>query len=239
MMRCLLLALIASAAAAQSQQPLATLERSATVRSLFSAEEAARLSATLPLDQPVRFRLWLAEPAGGGVVVFVSPTDSGIPPDDWLPVLERKRLSYIAAEEFGNRKLKAQRVLTAMMALKLVQQSTSVDPQRTYIGGMSGGGRIASQTVTRFPQQFAGAVYIVGADFWMPRDARLRQRAAANRYVFITGERDFNRSEMRRVFSRYQSNGLIASLLMDLPAFAHEYPNAGQFGQAIDFLDGR
>jgi hypothetical protein len=92
---------------------------------------------------------------------------------------------------------------------------------------------------TRFPQKFSGALYIVGANFWMPTEARLRQRAAANRYVFITGAKDFNRREMRRIFSRYQSEGLAASLLMDLPVLGHEYPNIEQLGQAIDFLDAR
>jgi hypothetical protein len=83
------------------------------------------------------------------------------------------------------------------------------------------------------------ALALVGANFWMPDDADLRQKATSNRYVFITGEKDFNRSEMKRTFSRYRSKGLDASLLMDLPGFGHEYPTAQQLGQAIDFLDVR
>jgi hypothetical protein len=57
--------------------------------------------------------------------------------------------------------------------------------------------------------------------------------------VFITGERDFNRSEMRRVYARYQAKGVTESLLLDLPGFAHEYPNAAQLAQAVEFLDAR
>ena len=44
---------------------------------------------------------------------------------------------------------------------------------------------------------------------------------------------------MKRVYSRYQSSGLTASLLMDLPAFGHVYPDAEQLTQAIGFLDAR
>jgi predicted esterase len=236
--RALLLSLSVLAGSAHAQQTLATTERSATVASLFSPEEATALSKILPPGEPVKFRVWLAHSTRPGVLIFVSPTGSGAPPSGWLPVLQQKQLSWIAAEGFGNEKLKSQRVLVALMALKIIQQSV-VDPARTWIGGMSGGGRIASETAIRFPQKFTGALYIVGANFLMPDDKRLRQRAAANRYVFITGEKDFNRSDMRRVFSRYQSIGLRASLLMDLPAFAHEYPNAEQLGLAIDFLDAR
>jgi predicted esterase len=237
--RALLLATCAFATSAYAQQPLTTTARSASVASLFSTQEAAELSKILPPDEPLKFRVWIADSATPGVLVFVSPTDSGAPPTGWLQVLQRKQLSWIAAEGFGNEKPSAQRVLVALMALKLIRQSTPADPARTWIGGMSGGGRIASEMATRFPQKFSGALYIVGANFSMPEDARVKQRAAANRYVFITGEKDFNRSDMRRVFSRYQSTGLTASLLMDLPDFGHEYPNAERLGQAIDFLDAR
>jgi len=237
--RALLLAWVILAASAHAEQALVTLERSATLASLFPPEQATELSKTLPPDQPVKFRVWLSEANNSGVLIFVSPTDSGEPPAGWLPLLAQKRLSWIAAEGFGNQKLSSQRVLAVMMARELVRQMAAVNATRTYLGGMSGGGRIASETATRFPQWISGALYIVGANFWMPKDPRLKQRAAANRYVFITGARDFNRGDMRRVFSRYQSNGLTASLLMDLPGFAHEYPNAEQLGQAIDFLDGR
>lgn len=236
--RVLWFALAACAASAHAQQSPVTTELSATLETLFSPEEAAGLAKTLPLDRRVLFRAWLSESKDPGVLIFVSPTDSGEPPATWLPLLQQKQLSWIAAVGFGNQRLSAQRVLAAMMALELVRKS-ALDRNRIYIGGMSGGGRIASETATRFPQKFTGALYIVGANFWMPKDTRLRQRAAANRYVFITGEKDFNRSEMRRVYSIYQSSGLASSLLMDLPAYAHQYPDVEQLGKAIDFLDAR
>jgi len=237
--RSLLIALGAFAASAHAGESLVTTERSATLTSLFVPEEVVGLSKTLPPDKPVKFRVWLSESKNPGVLIFVSPTDTGEPPAGWLPLLQQKQLSWIAADGFGNQKLSAQRILAAMMALELIGQTAAMDPARAYIGGMSGGGRIASLTATRFPQKFSGAVYIVGANFSMPDDARLKPLVAANRYVFITGERDFNRSEMKRVYSRYLSTGMTASLLMDLSAFGHEYPNTEQLGQAIDFLDAR
>jgi hypothetical protein len=44
---------------------------------------------------------------------------------------------------------------------------------------------------------------------------------------------------MTRLFAKYQAAGVTQALLMDLPGFGHEYPNAEQFGKAIDFLDAR
>lgn len=104
---------------------------------------------------------------------------------------------------------------------------------------MSGSARIASQIITRFPQRFSGALYIVGANFWTSAEEPLKPRIAANRYVFVTGSRDFNQRDMRRAYSKYQRAGVTQALLMDLPGLGHEYPNAEQLGQAIDFLDAR
>ena len=226
-------------ASARAGESLATSERTATLSSLFKPEEIPALAKTLPADQTVKFRAWFSDDPNPGLIVFVSPTDSGEPPKGWLELLKQRRLSWIAADGFGNKQLSAQRVLVAVMGLSLAQKSAALDRKRIYIGGMSGGGRIASMTAPRFPQMFSGSLYIVGANFWMPDDEKLKQKAAANRYVFITGEKDFNRSEMKSVFSRYRKKGLASSLLLDLPGYAHEYPNVEQLGRAIDFLDAR
>lgn len=231
------LALAFLAAGSAHAQDLTTSESSVTLASSFSAEEVSRLSKTLPADQAVKFRVWWSDDPKRGVLIFVSPTDSGKPPEGWLELLQQKRLSWVAADGFGNRQPSAQRVLVAMMGLSLAQRTATPDRRRIYIGGMSGGGRIASMTAPRFPQMFSGGLYIVGANFWMPDDPKLKELAARNRYVFITGNEDFNHLDMKSVYSRYRKKGLDASLLMDIPGYGHEYPDVGQLGQAIAFLD--
>jgi len=231
------LCLLLLAASVHADEPLVTSERTATLSSLFRPDEIPALAKTLPADRIVKFRVWWSEDPHPGVIVFVSPTDSGKPPKGWLELLQQKKLSWIAADDFGNQQPSAQRVLAAVMALSLAQKTAELDRKRIYIGGMSGGGRIASMTAPRFPQLFSGGLYIVGANFWMPEDAQLKQKAAANRYVFITGTGDFNRTDMKGVFSLYRKKGLDSSLLMDLRDYGHEYPNVEQLGQAIDFLD--
>ena len=217
-----------------------TSARTTTLAALFPADEARALAATLPPDKPLRYRVRIPQNAAlSGVLVFVKPIDSGELPDNWASQLDRQNLIWIAAEDFGNDRPRAQRILAAIAGLKLIESSQAVDTRRVYIGGMSGGGRIASQAITRFPQRFNGALYIVGADFWTSAEEPLKPRIAANRYVFFTGSRDFNQRDMRRVFSKYKRAGVQQALLLDLPGLGHEYPNAEQLGQAIDFLDAR
>jgi pimeloyl-ACP methyl ester carboxylesterase len=218
----------------------ATIERTTTIAALFPADEAAALSKTLAVDRPLRFRVRTPRnPALSGVLVFVKPVNSGELPANWGTVLDQKNLIWIAADDFGNELPRAQRVLAALAAMKLIESTQAIDAQRIYVAGMSGGGRVASAIITRFPRRFTGALYIVGADPWTSAEQPLIARIAANRYVFVTGSGDFNRREMKRVFAKYQAAGVTHALLMDLPDFGHEYPNAEQLARAIDFLDAR
>jgi pimeloyl-ACP methyl ester carboxylesterase len=224
----------AFAAPALATPPLTT-GRSVTLAQLFSANDARALQSTLPADRPLHYRV--REPAGEprGVFIYVSPTDSGELPGDWAPVLDRARLLYIAADGFGNSRPTAERMLAALAADRLAHQFGVKDARR-YIAGMSGGGRVASQLITHFPQIFSGALCIAGADYFMPPDESQRVQVTTRRLVMLTGSRDFNQREMQLMSRRYRQAGVARLLLMDLPDFAHQLPDAAQLGQALDFL---
>lgn len=222
--------------AARAQAPLE--ERIVSVAELFDADEAVSLGRTLPADKPVHFRIRFASGDHPGVLVFVRSDDSAELPAGWEAVIEARNLTWICAEGYGNRQPTAQRILVAIMGLKLAQRETRLDPKRRYLGGISGGGRVASQLASHFPRYISGAVYMVGADFWTRAQRPLQPLIAANRYVFITGARDFNRGEMRKVFARYQDSGAVHSLLLDLPELGHAYPDAAALERALAFLDG-
>lgn len=214
------------------------LEPGATTAELFGAEQAAKLAHTLPVDQRVNFHVRIPDGADSpsGVVVFVKPTDSGTFPENWSRVFDARNLVWISPDGFGNEKLTRERMLAAIMAAELAGKVARVNAERIYLAGMSGGGRVASRTITHAPQLFAGAIYIVGAD--LP-DESIPPLALERRYVFITGPGDFNRREMRRVFSRYGRAGAARAKLMDLPHLGHEYPSADDLDVALEFLDAK
>jgi pimeloyl-ACP methyl ester carboxylesterase len=216
--------------------PSLTVERTTTLAQLYSPAEAASLSSTLPADRTLHFRVRTPRDPVPGVLVYVSPTDSGELSRSLSSVLDDRHLLYVAADGFGNNHPTAERMLVAVSALKLARQLGVLDGRRLYIGGMSGGGRIASQVVTHFPQLFSGALCIVGADYFMPRDEALRSQIAARRLAFITGDHDFNQRELRLVTRRYRQAGVSNVLLIDLPQLGHELPPAEVFAQALDYL---
>ncbi len=225
------------AAGAAGAQPAQTVERSATPAALFAAEESRALARTLPADREVHFRV--RRPAIGsspGVLVYVSPTDSGEPPEGWATVLDEARLVWIAADGFGNSRPTAERMLVAVMALKLAAREP-VDGRRLYVAGVSGGGRVASLGIAHFPQLFSGALLMVGADFYLPEERAARELLATRRLVFLTGSRDFNHREMRRAYQRYHDAGVTRMLWMDEAGFGHEPPRPAQLRVALRFLD--
>ena len=224
-------------AAAASAQPGPPVERSATPGALFSADESRGLARTLPADREVHFRLRRPAPAGTpGVLVYVSPTDSGEPPNGWETVLDEAQLVWIAAEGFGNSRPTAERMLVAVMALKLAVQEP-VDGRRLYVCGVSGGGRVASLSIAHFPRLFTGALFVVGADYYLPDDSPSRALLATRRLVFLTGNRDFNHREMRRAYQQYHDAGVTRMLLMDEAGFGHEPARPPQLRAALRFLD--
>ena len=231
-------ALLVRAPALYAETPR-LLDRTTSVAALFDAAEAASLARTLPIDQPIHFRVRLPRGEHPGVLVFVRADDSAEPPDGWEAVLEQRNLMWICAQGYGNRLPTAQRMLVAVMGLKLAQREARLDTQRRYIGGMSGGGRVASQLASHFPRLITGAFYVVGADFWTKDERALQPLIVANRYVFVTGTKDFNRGEMRKVFGQYQQAGATHSLLLDLPGLTHAYPDGAQLERALEFLDTR
>lgn len=213
---------------------------SETLNSLFTSEQASTFADVLPADELVHWKFVQAHPdaSPAGVLIFISPDATALPQPDWYTILRDSNLHWIAAENFGNDKPTARRVLAAIMGLRRLEREFELDRKRIYIGGMSGGGRAASTAITTFPQLFSGALYIVGADA-LKRDALTRfPDIAAHRYVFITGTRDFNRREMRAIYRNYVDNGAANALLMDLRKFGHQYPDAQQLKRALDFLDG-
>jgi poly(3-hydroxybutyrate) depolymerase len=234
----LLTAAVLAGAAAHAADP-PTARQSVTIAELFPPAEATLLSRTMRTDRRVTFHVRVPPgTAPHGVLVFVHPGNGAEPMDGWADVLDRRDLVYIAAEGFGNDKPGAQRALVALLALKQLSRTTTLDPGRRYVGGMSGGGKIASQVLTRFPGFFDGALCIVGADP-VANEVLRAPGMAGKRVVFMTGDRDFNHYDVLEVYKRFVDAGVTNARLLDLHGFSHQYPDAHQLDAALELLDPR
>jgi len=172
-----------------------------------------------------------------GVLVYISPGKSGQIPRKWKLVLEEQNLIWIAANRSGNRVDPRLRVAYAILGPVFLREKYQIDFERVYVAGLSGGGRVASIVAPEYASLFKGAIYICGANLWEGKTPEKLEIAKSNRFVFLTGDQDFNRRDTKRVFNSYGNIGLENALYLQIRGMGHENPDARGLAKAINYLD--
>ena len=138
-------------------------------------------------------------PASGkfGLLVWISPFDPAGIPKMWLPVLDRHAMIVVTAADSGNAaNVYSRRIPLAMLGYANVTKAYPIDPARTYVGGLSGGSRVALRVALAFPDVFHGALLNAGSDSFgsaalpPPKPDLFRQFEEGTRLVYATGSRD-------------------------------------------------
>jgi len=211
------------------------------------------------------FEVYVPPPAAGagaaeapyGVFVWVSPTaNGGLTDREMIPVLDATRTIWIGANRSGNPRPRGDRIRLALDAAAAAIRTYPVDPDRVYVGGYSGGGRMASSLALLYPEVFRGGVYFMGADLYRsipvphrpgamwaawrkePSPALMERVRERSRFVFVTGTHDFNRAEMLAYRREYLRDGLDRVTLIEIPDVGHYYGfRARELREALAALD--
>lgn len=237
--------LIQSGIAAEAEptglaHPTGEFRTSASIEELLgesSSAYASIISTTMPIDWQVYVPSSYDPAKPAGLLVYVSPTDTGEIPPGWKSLMDEYNLIWIAADDSGNRKAGIHRMVFALMATGVIERDYRVDRTRFYVSGFSGGGRVASMVAAEYPDLFRGAVYICGVNYWLDKSSVEIEKVKRNRYVFLTGSEDFNLRDTKKVFRRYEKAGVPHINLMVIPHMGHRNPAAEDFGEAIAWLD--
>ncbi|MGH6876154.1 MAG: hypothetical protein ACREHV_02120, partial [Rhizomicrobium sp.] len=137
-------------------------------------------------------------PANGyGLIVFVPPWDSARLPDGWGAVLDQYGIVFVTAAQSGNdQSVLARREPLALLAEANVAARYPVDPARIYVGGFSGGSRVALRLALGYPDVFRGAILDAGSDPigtaatpLPPRDLFQRFQESTH-LVYLAGDQD-------------------------------------------------
>lgn len=210
---------------------------------LIDAATLETMSDILDADAKINYQVYVPESYDPeeppGVLVYVSPMPLGQMPNGWQPLFDDENLIYISADRSGNRTLTKRRMLFAALAPYILAQNYEIDPARVYVSGFSGGGKVASIAAIQFANLFTGAVYICGVEFWSEIPPDLHDRVMSNRYVFLTGGRDFNRDLTNKIYDRYERAGVANIDLMTISGMGHDEPGREDFRAAIQYLDKR
>jgi hypothetical protein len=188
------------------------LSRSAEVArrmlSPLANEEIARVSANSQLalrEQGIdlereKFGLYVpaaAPPQGYALLSFIPPWQGGNLPSGWARVLDKHGMIFVSASNSGNTENTLdRRVPLALLGAYNVMQRYPVDKDRVYIGGLSGGSRVAMRVALSFPDLFHGALLNAGSDpiggvqAVLPPADLTQLFQSASRLVYVTGTAD-------------------------------------------------
>jgi predicted esterase len=156
-------------------------------------------------DQPIdlaheEFRVYVPEPkppGGFGVFVFVPPWQENDVPRGWETAFDAQGVIFVSATRSGNEESPlGRREPLAILAAYNVMKGYPVDPSRVYVGGFSGGSRIALRLALGYPDLFRGALLdagsdpIGGPDLPLPPRALFEQFRVSSRLIYVTGTHD-------------------------------------------------
>jgi pimeloyl-ACP methyl ester carboxylesterase len=131
-----------------------------------------------------------------GLLVFVMPADIPMP-EDWRGPLQRAGYILVSAQRSGNsQSVQGRRIPLALHAYEHVRSRYPLDPARVFIGGFSGGSRMAQWTAMAYPDVFRGAMLVGGSlqigeyeVIFPPRELALKF-LSSSKLVFATGSED-------------------------------------------------
>ncbi len=194
-----------------------------------------------------------------GLIVWVSPGPNGAPPQPFRTILDKHKLIWIGANNAGNPRTFWHRAGLALDALHNITQHYHIDPMRTYVSGLSGGGRCSSRIGLTYADLFAGAFPIIGVDyfkklphpdstatklvFWgakfnPPSPRILRKAKRDGRYVLLTGETDGNRLQTLVTYQYGFKRARFSYITyLEAPGMGHTVPPPDWFEKGITALD--
>jgi poly(3-hydroxybutyrate) depolymerase len=223
------------------------------VRRMVSAETRARVMqsgvnlASQPLDPAdEQFLVYVPtdKPATGyGLLVFVPPWKQARIPDGWADVLDRYGFILVTPANSGNDVDDfARRIPLALIAEQNIVKRYAIDPDKIFVGGFSGGARVALKLALGYPDLFRGALLDAGADpigtdqlplpppdlFAQFQDARL---------VLVAGDGDTGALRMDAAsLSSLRAHCVLNTEEQVLPSVGHVIADRGAFASALGAL---
>lgn len=188
-----------------------------------------------------RFELYV--PAGVGsrvaapLILFISPSQKATGLSQFRKLCDREGVVFASPHQAGNQTPGPRRVRIVMDTLDEVRRRYNVDSDRTYIGGFSGGGRIAFTIATALPEYFGGVIPVcVGGQ--LRTESWLRERVISRlRIALLTGENDFNRGEIERMTQTQFSGVGVTSRIWTVSRLGHAIPSGKTLDEAFAWLE--
>ncbi len=171
------------------------------------------------------------------LVLFISAGGAPAGWREWEAACRRSGVIFASPFEAGNECPMRRRARIVLDVLDDLRRAYRLDPDRVYVGGISGGGRAACSIAFALPELFGGVVPVCASGEW--REERwLRHRVRERLSVaMITGETDFNRGEVERFRGPLFTATGVRTRVWVVPGMGHAIPQGATLGEALAWLD--
>jgi hypothetical protein len=170
------------------------------------------------------------------VLLFISPTPVG----GWRAfeaLCQQRGILFAGPLNAGNECPAPKRARIVLDVLDDLRRNYPIDPDRTYISGLSGGGYMATAIAFALPEYFGGVMPICGSGD-LRQESWLRQRAVERLSVaLMTGQKDFNRPEAERLRGTYFKEVGVRTRVWVQPGLGHSIPKAGILAEAYAWME--
>ena len=215
-------------------------------------QQRAAASGVVITEQPIdpaheHFALYVppqVPPDGYALFVFVPPWDDAKVPPTWMPVMDRHGMIFVTAAGIGNdTSLLDRRDPVALLAAINVMAGYRVNPQRVYIGGLSGGSRVAERLALGYPDLFRGVLLEAGSDSVgktvpLPPAPLLEQFQTGTRVVYLTGQQDTGNLDTDRASRQSLREWCVDDIDMrEMPWTGHVLAEAAALDHALTSLE--
>jgi pimeloyl-ACP methyl ester carboxylesterase len=171
------------------------------------------------------------------LVLFISPVDQPVGWEQWRSVCEKSGVVFACPLAAGNDCPTPRRVRIVLDVLDNIRRRQTIDPDRTYLAGFSGGARIACAVAFALPEYFGGVVPICGSER-LRSESWLRQRVVDRLSVaLVTGDDDFNRGELERYRGPLLKEVGVRTKVWTVSKLGHGIPAGDQLSAVFSWLD--
>ncbi|MBN1675239.1 MAG: hypothetical protein JXR37_29635 [Kiritimatiellae bacterium] len=168
-----------------------------------------------------------------GLVVWIPGDDiKGDPPEPWVPILDKYNLVWVGAHNSSNAWSVFKRFGLALDAVHNLPRVMTIDEEKVFMTGFSGGGKCAAILVFlsaavpigkgSMDRIFRGGLFLCGAAAPGKWPEKTGQQARKDiRLVFLTGDRDFNLAYTQEEKDRWLDQGFRNIAHIQVPGMEH------------------
>jgi predicted esterase len=170
------------------------------------------------------------------LVLCVSPGDDACGWPEFQSICRSQGVVFASPMNTGNGQPFAKRARIVLDVLDDVRRRLAIDPDRVYLSGMSGGGRVAARVAYALPEACAGVMPMCGS-YSLREEPWVRLRVAERLSVaLLEGETDWLRAETEREYLPIMKAYQVRAKLITYPG-GHATPPGNMLRDAFLWVE--